>query len=453
MAEPITPEMKAQQLQQLRAQYEQIVGPYEKAAANAGQAYFQRDQCQRELDQINQQLAKDPTSEDLLAKKQSAEDCVARRQAQYDNWQPKEDALKEQLDDIKGQIAALEKAPVVTEQTSTTTTTTTTTTTETTTAETAATTAAATTATQNTGGGTPSQVEKTKEQKTAQDIQNSNANGDWRVRLSLAPGATYLYKDETNNVLAPLAYTDGIIFPYTPNINITYGANYPSPNIAHTNYKVFQYESSYVDNITITCDFTAQDTFEANYLLATIIFLKSLTKMFYGQDNGPKPGTPPPLCFLHGLGELQFSNCPLAINNFTYNLPNDVDYIRSTGYVTRPQESASTVAQGGPGPGASKSTGGTASNFFKTGVDRLKQGVVKGLGSQASKLLPGGGISKPEGFKALSAGYSGSGQPTYVPTKINISITAVPIVSRYDISNNFSLQKYGDGTLIKRGMW
>jgi hypothetical protein len=46
--------------------------------------------------------------------------------------------------------------------------------------------------------------------------------------------------------------------------------------------------------------------------------------------------------------------------------------------------------------------------------------------------------------------YSASSQkPTYVPTKMQMQITAVPIVTRYDISNKFSLAKYGTGQLLQ----
>ena len=52
--------------------------------------------------------------------------------------------------------------------------------------------------------------------------------------------------------------------------------------------------------------------------------------MFYGNDQIPKPGTPPPLCYLSGLGGFQFDDHPLVINSFNYNLPNEVDYIRAS---------------------------------------------------------------------------------------------------------------------------
>ena len=179
------------------------------------------------------------------------------------------------------------------------------------------------------GRGLQGAETRTREQATAQDVANFKQREDWRVRLALAPNASYLYKDTNNTLLKPLRDTDGIIFPYTPSISVQYNATYDQSVLTHSNYKIFQYTGSSVDSVTIGCDFTAQDTFEANYLMAVIHFLRSVTKMFYGQDQDPKPGVPPPLCYLTGLGAFQFDAHPLAITSFNYQLPTDVDYIRA----------------------------------------------------------------------------------------------------------------------------
>jgi hypothetical protein len=44
-----------------------------------------------------------------------------------------------------------------------------------------------------------------------------------------------------------------------------------------------------------------------------------------------------------------------------------------------------------------------------------------------------------------------AGQPSYVPTKMSINITALPVVTRNDISNNFSLKDYASGKIYSRG--
>ncbi len=299
----------------------------------------------------------------------------------------------------------------------------------------------------NTNQGLPGEVNTTRAQATLQDTTNFEQKADWRVRLSLSPGAYYLYKDESNELLAPLRGTDGIVFPYTPAVNVTYGANYQSNAPVHSNYKIFQYENSYVDTISITCDFTAQDTEEARYLLAVIHFLRSVTKMFYGQDFDPKPGTPPPLCYLFGLGEFQFNAHPLAITNFTYSLPNDVDYIRAGSLTEEAGQSRAQTAD------ITKPTNTSIGSMLKNmATDRLGQGIAS-VGSALGLRLQPGGTSQGYSFGSSNRFNSpvppGTVEPTYVPTKININISAIPIVSRYEISNNFSVKDYANGSLLQ----
>lgn len=254
----------------------------------------------------------------------------------------------------------------------------------------------------------------TKSTASAQDNAIFAAPEDWRVRLSLAPGADYLYKATNPGILAPLKASGGVVFPYTPQINITYAAQYESTRITHSNYTSYQYNSSSVDSITITADFTVQDTYEANYLLAVIHFFKSMTKMFYGKDNSPVNGTPPPLCFLFGLGGFQFEAHPLAVTGFTYNLPNEVDYISATTTTT-------SIAKSGE-----------AQNTELIN-DRLPPGIEPG------------GTASPAEFDNDGKGSS----PTYVPTKIQLVITFVPIMSRNTIANRFSLKDYATGKLLQ----
>lgn len=302
---------------------------------------------------------------------------------------------------------------------------------------------------ENTNDGIPGDIADAQAQATLQDEANFMQTPDWRVKLSLSPGSYYLYNDEENVLLEPLRRTDGIIFPYTPTISVTYGANYQSNNPVHSNYKIFQYENSYVDSFTITCDFTAQDSEEAKYLLAVIHFLRSATKMFYGQDQNPKPGTPPPLVYLFGMGEFQFNAHPLVINNFTYSLPPDVDYIRA-GEVTQ----AAGVNRGATADaGANKATAQSLGGLIQGEIQkRLDQGIAAVGNALGLKLQPGGAS---QGYKfgmsnRFNAAYPpGTIEPTYVPTKMNISISALPIVSRYDVSNNFSVKDYANGSLLQ----
>jgi len=266
---------------------------------------------------------------------------------------------------------------------------------------------------------------KTKAQESAsnRDQRNAFLKEDWRVRLQLAPGAKYFYKGDSPGILAPLKTTDGVLFPYTPQVQINYAAHYDSQDVVHSNYKIYQYRSSSVDQVMITCDFTAQSTIEANYLLAVIHFFRSITKMFYAKDQNPTAGTPPPLCYLTGFGAYQLDEHPVAITGFNYSLPANVDYIRSTNYSTAP----SGVNQSGNGESKQTSQNLVAARLA------------------GSQLDPGGNKS-PATFPTTG---NGTQIPTYVPTMMNIQISAIPIITRGDVSNKFSLKDYASGALLR----
>jgi hypothetical protein len=248
---------------------------------------------------------------------------------------------------------------------------------------------------------------------------------DWRFRVSLAPSANYLYKAGQPGILKPLQATDGVIFPYTPAINITYSASYNSADLTHTNYKIYNYHNSAVENISITGDFTAQDSAEANYLLAVIHFFKSVTKMFYGQDQNPSRGIPPPLVYLSGFGQYQFDRHPCVITNFTYNMPVDVDYINA--YPTNNSSAIGGVNMQPYMPQIAK---------WLSPLDRLR--------ALTSKIQPGGLPPPPTFQKSQNIN-----EITRVPTKMSIQLTAIPIVTRNAISNQFSLKKYATGELMR----
>jgi len=137
--------------------------------------------------------------------------------------------------------------------------------------------------------------------------------------------------------------------------------------------------------------------------------------MFYGQDENPTNGTPPPLGFFYGLGAFQLDNHPVVVTNFSYNLPNNVDYIRATNTDDASSTSNLNLIGGQLQPGGNRPPA--------TFIDTEDQAI------------------------------------TYVPTKITITLTCVPVVSRNTISNDFSVKEYATGKLLrgsqndKPGIW
>ena len=176
------------------------------------------------------------------------------------------------------------------------------------------------------GGG------KAKNSKQEVVVNIINGNGipverkdDWRIRVSVAPSSGILYTTGTDSVLAPLAVTNGVIFPYTPTVTLNYTANYSPQKFTHSNYPAFSYENSEVSAIQIAGDFTVQDVNDGKYLLACLYFFRASTKMFFG--SGAHVGNPPPIVFLDGYGKHYLPHVPCIVTGFSHTMPNEVDYI------------------------------------------------------------------------------------------------------------------------------
>jgi hypothetical protein len=136
--------------------------------------------------------------------------------------------------------------------------------------------------------------------------------------------------------------------------------------------------------------------------------------------------------FLTGLGEFQFNEHPCLVQNFHYNLPADVDYIRarSPNQVGLNLSSVRDRTSGGANGGATNSIFGS--------YNRLANAF----------LTKGGAANTPTTPPNL-----GLKSPTYVPTKMDIQLTLLPVQSRQQVSKQFSLKKFANGDLIKGGFW
>ncbi len=293
------------------------------------------------------------------------------------------------------------------------------------------------------GVSTAAATNRAQAQSTDQTRVNQPAAADWRVRISLAQNSSYLYNAPANQngtggpgILAPLRPTNGVIFPYTPSIETSYVADYAKTNLIHSNYKGHFYQSSSVSDIVIRGTFTPQDTREASYLLAVIHFFRSVTKMFYGQD--PQAGTPPPLVYLSGLGQYQFNNHPCVVTNFSYNLPSDVDYIRANGFNNIGLNMSNRKnPSSGPPPGGSLGT------------------VLAIISRLTTSGLKPGAVTKVPNSSTVNQNVANqnSVNSTYVPTKMEISVTLSPIQTRSQVSQQFSLENFANGDLLKGGFW
>ena len=294
------------------------------------------------------------------------------------------------------------------------------------------------------GSGNQEAVAKWKatQQSSLQSLLNHTSSDDWRVRLSLGPGSDYLYNApsaqgaNSTDILAPLFKTNGVIFPYTPTIETSYQAKYQTSDLTHSNYRGYFYQNSYVNDVNVRGVFTAQDTKEAEYLLATIHFFRSVTKMFYGKDS--QAGTPPPLVYLTGFGQFQYNNHPCLVTSFNYSLPSDVDYIRANGFNNfgLNLENRRNLSSGPAPSGGLSGALGSISRLFNSGLSG---------GSLPQVPSPTNVNQQVNNTNPINS--------TYVPTKMEISITLLPVQTRKQISQQFSLKSFANGDLLKGGFW
>ena len=146
---------------------------------------------------------------------------------------------------------------------------------------------------------------------------------DWRVSLSL-PGGSYA----DSKILRPLTKIGKFVFPFTPTINLSHQASYSAMDPVHNNYSFSSYENSKLDKINISGDFYCENSDDAGYWIASVHFLRSVTKMYFG-TNTENAGAPPPVLKLNGYGDFVFNNVPVVVTNFSIEMPKDVDYIPS----------------------------------------------------------------------------------------------------------------------------
>lgn len=152
---------------------------------------------------------------------------------------------------------------------------------------------------------------------SASNLSSDSKSKDRRVKI----------RDNTNTMTPSL-----VVFPYTPTITVSHKANYEVENLIHSTYSTPYFTHSSVDTINVQGRFTAQNEKEAQHIRDMIQFFRTATKMFYGAST-PK-GAPPPVVQFSGYGNLfgddgGETGIPVVVRDFSYTLPNDVNYISS----------------------------------------------------------------------------------------------------------------------------
>jgi hypothetical protein len=244
---------------------------------------------------------------------------------------------------------------------------------------------------------------------------------DWRVRLQIPTGADAVYESilANNDLLNPLVPSRGIFWPLTPAVVIQHSANYNPLAQTHSNYPFQAYQNSQVDSMNIIGEFPVQNSDDAKHWVATVNFLRTITKMYFGKEQALK-GNPPPIMHLSGYGDHMFNKIPVIVNTFNVELRPGIDYI--------------STKQG--------SKGDRMRNDF---VSQQQAYLNSGLSYDPYTGRP---INIEAARNAITDGNYES--QTWAPTLSNISVLVTPVYSRNSIKN-FSLSEFARGKLGGKG--
>ena len=209
---------------------------------------------------------------------------------------------------------------------------------------------------------------------------------DRAVELVLGP-------NNPDNILQPLWKTRGLMFPYTPMIQVQHATvNYGSYDLAHTNYDYFAYQKTSSPSATVTGVFGAHTEEEAEYMLAAIHFLRTVTKSNFGASD-PNRGTPPPKLAFSAYGDAMFNRTPVYIRTVAFGLDQDVDYV--------------------PVRGANR---GRVSRFVNANIDEMLQN-------------------------------------SYVPLVLNLFVDIMVAPNPSKLRDEFNIEEFRKGRLLKKGYY
>jgi hypothetical protein len=145
--------------------------------------------------------------------------------------------------------------------------------------------------------------------------QQDTAKEDFRVRLAAQTRTQY-----NGELLSPLLNTGGLLFPYTPTITVSQEVDYANMQMVHSNMDYYSYSRTPNTTISLAGKFTVQNQKEGLYALAAIHFLKTMSKMYFGEKDAGNnlAGLPPPILLLKGYGKYMFNNIRVILKSHNY---------------------------------------------------------------------------------------------------------------------------------------
>ena len=183
--------------------------------------------------------------------------------------------------------------------------------------------------------------------------QNLTTQDNTDRRVSLRPRPAAASTVYGSGLMMPLRAAGGLIWPYTPSIQYAPEVSYETMQTVHTNQDFYVYSKTPSVTLTVSGDFTVQNQEEGQYALAVIHFLRTVTKMNFG-DTDSLAGTPPPILLFNAYGPYVFKDVPVIVKGFSVEFPDTVDYVQVK---VKGVDTATRTIAGTPGtPGTPAST-------------------------------------------------------------------------------------------------
>ena len=129
--------------------------------------------------------------------------------------------------------------------------------------------------------------------------------------------------------MRPIKESNGLVWGITPTVLNMSSANYGTHSGQGMQYPVRSYQDSTPSDITVTGTFTANDIYEARYMLAMQTFFKVATKGDFGDIAVAKgtAGAPPPVLLFEYLGDHGFNKVPVVVTSYSITFEDNVDYV------------------------------------------------------------------------------------------------------------------------------
>ena len=128
-----------------------------------------------------------------------------------------------------------------------------------------------------------------------------------------------------DHALFPIFQTNGLVFPYNPQISESVSVKYDSIDLTHTNESFHVYRGTDNTRINIGEAVWTCDTFDnAVYAMSVIHFFRTYSQMDFGAG---RTGRPPSPMWFSAYGNYAFHRIPVLMEKADWSFPPDVDYV------------------------------------------------------------------------------------------------------------------------------